>query len=84
VTSSLAGGRAQEANMACKEGAVVILFSETLSGREEDGTGTWGALGVEIEWDVCHTEEYKIGQQQEPTCYMDQIVFWMKWKGCVC
>ena len=48
VTSSIAGGRAREANMARNDGAVVIVLSEILSGREEDGTGTWGVLGVEV------------------------------------
>jgi hypothetical protein len=48
VTSSLAGGWAREANMARKGGAVVIVLSEILSGKEEDGTGTWGELGVEV------------------------------------
>jgi hypothetical protein len=34
--------------MARKDGAVVIVLSEILSGKEEDGTGTWGVLGVEV------------------------------------
>jgi hypothetical protein len=48
VTSSLAEGHAQEANMAQKDEGVVIVLAEALSDREEDGADTRAATGVEV------------------------------------